>query len=142
MKPFLPLIAAALLLFLSLGTWEITVVDPPPKPTPDVVPGPTPVDRVENAWVIVVHDSDNRPPAEADMLDALRKGVQAMGHQFRLYEPTDPVVSRNGYAEKAKDGFPALFVQTHDGSRNLLIQSLPSTAEDGLEAVRGITGHE
>jgi hypothetical protein len=44
-KPFWSLIVAALLLLLSQGTWSVTV--DPPKPTPDVVPGPTPVDPVD-----------------------------------------------------------------------------------------------
>jgi hypothetical protein len=143
MKAFWPTIAAVFIALLLLGEWSVDVspVDPP-KPTPDVVPGPhpTPVDRVQNAWVIIVREYNNQPPEQAAMLNEVRKAVGAMGYEWCLYDDGMKVVQDQGFVAMAKDGLPALFVRSEDGSKTLLNIKLPGTAEDVLAEIRKATG--
>lgn len=135
MNDFWPILLALLLLIGSQWS-DAPVVDPVP-PVP--VPTPVVVDQVKNAWVIVVWESEQQTPAQAALRDTLRPAILAIGHKVRFYDPNMEVVLSNGYAEKAADGFPALFVQTEDGSKTLLNQRLPGTAEDVLAAIKKAT---
>jgi hypothetical protein len=144
MKAFWPTIAAVFIALLLLGEWKVTpgpVVDPKPTPN-DVTPGPTPtpVDRVEKAWVIIVREYDNQPPEQAAMLNEVRKAVGAMGYEWCLYDDGMKVVQDQGFVAMAKDGLPALFVRSEDGSKTLLNIKLPGTAEDVLAEIRKATG--
>lgn len=140
MKELLWALFAVLLIAGALWQPAPTPVDPTVVVDP-VVPGPH-IDRVEKAWVIVVRESAEQRPEQAAMLDALRKGVLAMGHQVRIYDPHTDVVKANGYEAKAKAGFPALFVQSPDGKSILANESLKATADENLALVRKATGHE
>lgn len=110
--------------------------DPPgPGPTPDPTPDPAP--KADAAYLAVVRDSANIPPAAAAVLGdtPFWDSLKAKGHEWDFYDDADAAAKAKGYlrlAERVQSqgaaGYtPALVVLDLKTGRPLKVVPLPAT---------------
>lgn len=122
------------------------VPQPNPQPTPEPDPPPVPGER----FVLILSESADRTPAEAAVLEALRRHLQAMPEPpiFRILDPDTPTVGNWGTPYKAeierrKLALPVLAVSVLPSPSNRLedpyfvcVEALPLGAAEAIALVQ------
>lgn len=125
---------------------QITVTGDKPNPPVPPVPPPTPGER----FVLILSESADRTPAEAAVLEALRRHLQAMPEPpiFRILDPDTPTVGNWGTPYKAeierrKLALPVLAVSVLPSPSNRLedpyfvcVEALPLGAAEAIALVQ------
>lgn len=114
----------------QLVSHTITVGGPDPDPFPG--PDPQPLPPLSKMWVIVVEETKQRTPAQAQILldPILRKWLTTNGHEIRIVDQDQPSADLKGWVAKAGDALPYLFLVGGDGGDPAWRGPLPETRDE------------
>ena len=116
---------------LEIAAIVVAVEGDQPDPFPDPDPDPDPPGPLAKMWVIVVEESKDRTPAQAQILldPILRKWLTANGHEIRLADRHQPAADLTEWIAQAGSALPYLFIVGPGGGVEWK-GPLPTTKED------------